>query len=136
MCVAGEPLPKGVRQARFVEDCGYTSVWDEFRYELSEEFGLPSFPLLYATSLLCKLKYGWSFGEASPISKVQNCTRPVLFIHGDNDTFVPSRMVYPLYEAKSGDKSLWVTKGTAHAMSYSDYTEEYMARIRQFCNQK
>ena len=34
----------------FVEDCGYTSVWDEFRGELKEQFGLPAFPTAY-----CKL---------------------------------------------------------------------------------
>ena len=135
MCVAGEQLPQGVRSARFVEDCGYTSVWDEFHYELAEEFGLPDFPLMYATSLLCRLKDGWTFGEAAPIDKVRQCRWPMLFIHGDNDTFVPSWMVHPLYEAKPGQKSLWVTKGTIHAKSYTDYTQDYIARVRQFCSQ-
>jgi len=130
MCVAGEQMPVEVKSVRFVEDCGYASVWDEFSYELSEEFGLPEFPLLYTTSLLCKFKYGWSFGEASPISQVRKCAYPMLFIHGDNDTFVPSWMVHPLYEAKQGEKELWITKGTKHALSYTDYPEEYIQRIQ------
>ena len=124
MCVSGEKMPECVKNIRFIEDCGYTSVWDEFSYELKEEFGLSDFPLMYATSLLCKIKYGWSFGEASPI--------PMLFIHGDNDTFVPSEMVHPLYEAKQGEKEIWITKGTEHARSYADYREEYVKRIRAF----
>ena len=130
MCVSGEKMPECVKKVRFIEDCGYTSVWDEFHYELSEEFGLPDFPLLYATSLLCKMKYGWSFGEASPLGQVRKCAYPMLFIHGDNDTFVPSWMVYPLYEAKQGEKELWITKGTEHALSYADYPEEYAQRIQ------
>ena len=73
MCVSGEKMPECVKNIRFIEDCGYTSVWDEFSYELKEEFGLSDFPLLYATSLLCKIKYGWSFGEASPIKQVGKC---------------------------------------------------------------
>ena len=44
-------------------------------------------------------------------------------------------MVHPLYEAKPGQKSLWVTKGTIHAKSYTDYTQDYIARVRQFCSQ-
>ena len=53
----------------FVEDCGYTSVWDEFRGELKEQFGLPAFPLLHTASWLCRQEYGWDFREASAWSK-------------------------------------------------------------------
>ena len=134
MCMSGEKMPEGVKNVRFIEDCGYTSVWDEFQYELKEEFDLSPFPLLYSTSLLCKIKYGWSFGEASPIKQVKKCPYPMLFIHGDDDTFVPSWMVHPLYEAKQGEKELWITKGTKHARSYNDYTEEYIQRIKGFIN--
>ena len=132
MCVSGEKMPECVKNIRFIEDCGYTSAWDEFSYELKELFGLSDFPLLYSTSLLCKIKYGWSFGEASPIKQVEKCPYPMLFIHGDNDTFVPSEMVHPLYEAKKGEKEIWITKGTEHARSYADYREEYVQRIRAF----
>src|SRR3712207_7323126 len=31
----------------FVEDCGYTSTFDEFSEQLDEQFSLPPFPLLY-----------------------------------------------------------------------------------------
>ena len=132
MCVSGEKMPECVKNIRFIEDCGYTSVWDEFSYELKEQFGLSDFPLMYATSLLCKIKYGWSFGEAASIKQVKKCPYPMLFIHGDEDTFVPSWMVHPLYEAKQGEKELWITKGTEHAKSYGDYREEYVERIKNF----
>ena len=29
-----------------VEDCGYSSVWDEFELQLGNVFGLPSFPIM------------------------------------------------------------------------------------------
>ena len=132
MCVSGEKMPECVKNIRFIEDCGYTSAWDEFSYELKELFGLSDFPLLYATSLLCKIKYGWSFGEASSIKQVGKCPYPMLFIHGDNDTFVPSEMVHPLYEAKQGEKEIWITKGTEHARSYADYREEYFKKVKTF----
>lgn len=132
MNVSGEPLLDGIRNIHFVEDCGYTSVWDEFRYELNAMFGLPAFPLLHATSLLCRLKYGWSFSQAAPLRQVARCPYPMLFIHGDSDDFVPSPMVHPLYAAKQGPKQLWITPGSAHAHSYKDYPDEYAARLRRF----
>ena len=119
----------------FVEDCGYTSVWDEFQGEMKGQFGLPAFPLLHIASLLCKLEYGWSFREASALQQVARCQLPMLFIHGEDDTFVPTEMVYPLYEAKPEPKALWIAPGSAHALSYRDHPEEYTARVKAFVEQ-
>lgn len=130
MMVSGERLPAYVRC--FVEDCGYTSVRDQFAKELREQFGLPAFPLLDVTSLLCRVKYGWDFREASALEQVARSDRPMLFIHGDADDFVPTSMVYPLFEAKPGEKELWVVPGAAHAMSYRDHREEYTRRVGEF----
>lgn len=130
MNVSGEKTLPSVKG--FVEDCGYTSVWDEFSYELSETFGLPEFPLLYSASALCGLKYGWTFGEASPLKQVAKCRKPMLFIHGGNDTYVPTRMVYPLYNAKPSSKQLIVFHGSRHARSYKDHRKEYEQAVRKF----
>ena len=119
----------------FVEDCGYTSVWDEFRGELKGQFGLPAFPLLHTASLLCQLEYGWNFREASALKQVARCQLPMLFIHGESDTFVPTEMVYSLYEVKPGPKALWIAPQSAHAMSYHDHPEEYTARVKAFVEQ-
>ena len=81
---------------------------------------------------MCDLKYGWSFREASALRQVAKCELPMLFIHGDADDFVPTRMVYPLYEAKPGEKELWVVPGAAHAMSYRDNRAEYTRRVAEF----
>ncbi len=130
MCVAGDETPDYVRA--FIEDCGYTSVWEEFEGELQGQFSLPPFPLLHTTSLLCKLVHGWSFTEASPLNQVKHCTKPMLFIHGTNDTYVPTAMVHPLFEAKPGIKRLWLAPGSAHAVAYKDHPREYTETVRMF----
>lgn len=130
MCLSGDSLPAYVRC--FVEDCGYTSVWDEFEGQLREQFSLPAFPLMWTTSALCRVKYGWSFGEASALRQVARCHRPMLFIHGTDDTFVPTSMVRPLYDAKPQPKELWLAPGSAHARSYTDHPQEYTRRVARF----
>lgn len=130
MNVSGEKTPDYVKC--FVEDCGYTSAWDEFSHELKDLFGLPDVPLLYSASLLCKLTKGWSFGEASPVKQVAKCTKPMLFIHGGNDTFVPTAMVHPCYEAKPQPKELWIASGSKHAQSYHDHKADYIFRVKTF----
>ena len=130
MMLSGEDVPECVRC--YVEDCGYTSVWDEFAGEVRNQFHLPSFPLLYAASALCKVQLGWSFGEASSLSQVRKCYRPMLFIHGEQDDYVPTEMVYRLYEAKPQSKALWIAPGSPHAWSYHDHPAEYTRQVRQF----
>lgn len=130
MCVSGEDTPSYIRC--FVEDCGYTSVWDEFSHELKQQFGLPAFPILHTSSFLCSMKYGWNFREASPLAQVAKCKKPMLFIHGDQDDFVPTWMVYPLYRAKSQPKELWIAHGSKHALAYHDHKAEYTEKVVRF----
>ena len=133
MMMSGMGYPEEIKDIRFVDDCGYTSVWDEFAGELKNQFDLPEVPLMYTTSLICKLHNGWTFGEASALKAVRRSKYPILFIHGDEDTFVPTEMVYRLYKVcPSNEKSLWITKGAKHAESYKLYKEEYVRRVREF----
>ena len=108
------------------------SEGEEIQLGLKAQFSLPPFTLLYTASALCKLKYGWSFGEASPLRQVAKCHRPMLFIHGDADTYVPFAMMQPLYDAKPQPKQMWVAKGSKHADAYLDHREEYTATVREF----
>ena len=78
------------------------------------------------------MKYGWNFREASALEQVKKCTRPMLFIHGADDDYVPTWMVYPLYEAKSQPKELWIVPDTEHAVAYRNYPEEYTRRVKAF----
>jgi fermentation-respiration switch protein FrsA (DUF1100 family) len=132
MMVSGEKLPPYIKC--FIDDCGYTSAWDEFSYELKEMFGLPEFPILYTASLLTKVRFGWSFGEASALKQVAKCKLPMLFIHGNIDTYVPTRMVFPLYQAKPQPKEIWMVPGATHAQSYHNNQRAYTARVAQFVN--
>lgn len=130
MMLSGDSLPPYVKA--FVEDCGYTSVWAQFRKELKEQFSLPAFPVLYIASALCGVRYGWTFGEASALEAVRRCRRPMLFIHGTADDYVPTAMVYELYAAKPQPKELWAVAGVAHAAAYRQAPDDYRRRVANF----
>lgn len=130
MCVSGEPQEPYVRC--FVEDCGYTSVWDEFSGELKNQFGMPEFPLLHTASLLTGIRYGWNFKEASPLKQVERCTLPMLFIHGNRDTFVPTWMGDTLYAHKKGEKEYWKVPGVDHAHAYLQFPKIYTQKVKNF----
>ncbi len=131
MMMSGDETPSYVKA--FVEDCGYSSVWNQFAYNLKDSFGLPTFPVLDAASIVCKLRYGWSFKEASSLEQLAKCEKPMLFIHGGDDDFVPTPEVYLNYDAKvKGYKDMWIAEGSAHAKSFTDYPAEYTAKVRDF----
>lgn len=130
MMLSGDDTPDYVKC--FVEDCGYSSVWDQFVHNMRQQFNLPAFPVMYASSLLCQIKYGWNFQEASSVKQVTKCQKPMLFIHGADDDFVPTSMVYDVYNAKPEPKELWVVPGAIHARSYLVATDEYTQKIKLF----
>lgn len=131
MMMSGDELPPYIRA--FVEDCGYSSVWDEFAANLKDSFHLPPFPVLHSANHVCKKRYGWSFKEASCVDQLAKCDRPMLFIHGDADTFVPFSHLQKNYDAKvNGYKEMWVTEGAVHAESFCKYPEEYKQHVHSF----
>lgn len=130
MMAAGEELPPQVKG--IVEDCGYTSVWDIFADELSYLFHLPPFPVLYAADLMSKVRAGYSFREASAVRQVKKSRVPMLFIHGSEDTFVHTEMVYEVYEACPGEKELLVVDGAGHGQAYAKDPDLYFGTVFRF----
>ena len=132
MMLSGDDnLPPYIRA--FVEDCGYTSVWDQLTHNLKDTYHLPSFPFLTSASIVCKNRYGWSFKEASSVNQLAKSEKPMLFIHGEKDDFVPTEHVYKNYEAKTkGYKEMWIAPESKHAMSFKDHPAEYTEHVRAF----
>lgn len=133
MMLSGEVLPMQVKA--IVEDCGYTSVQDQLSYQLKRMYHLPSFPILNSTSLLCKLKAGYNFTEASALAQIKKNKLPILFIHGDEDTFVPTEMVWRLYSACTSEKEIYIVKGAGHGMAYWIEKDYYESKVRSFLGQ-
>lgn len=133
MMVSGEKIPENVKC--FVEDCGYTSAWDEFAYQLKAIYNLPSFPIMNGVNILVKLRTGYDLKEASALNQVKKCSKPMLFIHGDKDTFVPYEMVQELYtKASCPEKELFITHNAGHAESFKIYSDIYWQKVLEFAN--
>jgi hypothetical protein len=130
MMVSGEELPSQVKV--IVEDCGYTSAYEELAYQLKRMYKLPPFPILPATSVVAKLRAGYSLYEASALKQVEKTHLPVLFIHGDDDRFVPTEMVYRLYEACQSEKEIYIVQGAGHGHAYGTDRTAYVQKVGDF----
>jgi len=130
MMLAGDETPDEVKC--FVEDCGYTSVWDEFAYVARHNYNMPAFPFMHIANQICRWQYGWDFREASSLEQLKNSIKPMLFIHGTEDHYVPTRMVHELYRTKPRNKAIWEAPGSRHAYSYHDHQKEYTHQVAAF----
>ncbi len=130
MAASGEALPPQVKA--IIEDCGYSSLWEQLSWQLKRFFRLPAFPFMYTTSLITKLLAGYGFKEVSPIEQVKKSVTPTLFIHGGDDSFVPFRMAYELYGACPSKKDIMIAPGAGHGMAYSADAEAYERKIKEF----
>lgn len=130
MMTSGESLPTNVKA--IIEDCGYSSVNEELAYQLNELFSLPPFPLIQVTSLMTKIRAGYFFGEADAIKQLEKNQLPMLFIHGDADTFVPYEMLDKVYQTTNGPKEKYIVPGAEHAKAYSIDPENYQKTVSSF----
>lgn len=115
-----------------IADCPYTSAWEEFSYQMHASFHLPDFPILPLCDLYCRLFCGYRFRDASPLEAVKQAKKPILFIHGDADDFVPTFMQDILYDACSAPKEKLTVAGAVHARSYYQNPSRYQAAVRAF----
>jgi len=132
MMALGEPLPDNVACA--VEDCGFTSLWDEYEHQAREflRLGLAAKPLLHALDAVARLRAGFSIREASAVEQLKKSRTPTLFIHGDADNIVPFRMLREAYDACPCEKEMLVARGAGHGES--QYQEAlYFGAIKGFC---
>ena len=130
MMTSGEELPDNV--VAVVEDCGYTSVWDVFSDEIESLFHVPTFPLLDTASLISELRAGYGFKEASALSQVSKAKVPIFFVHGSEDNFVHTDMVYSVYEACSTEKELYIAEGAEHGEAMYIDPDVYYEKIFAF----
>lgn len=130
LMTSGENLPEQVKA--IVEDCGYTSAEGVLEYQLKRMYNLPGFPIVNVTSMLTKLKAGYTFSEASALEQVKKAKVPIMFIHGEKDTFVPFEMVYELYDAANTEKELYVVPDAEHGNAYDINPSLYEEKVTNF----
>lgn len=133
MMTSGEKLPSQVKA--IIEDCGYSNVKDEIEHEAQDLYSMPAFPrfpMVEIVSGINKLKVGYFLKDGSSVNQLKKNKLPIFFIHGQKDTFVPTKMVYENYKASSSPKQLWIVKDAKHAQSFQTHPLQYKAHIQKF----
>lgn len=123
------PLPENVKG--IVADCGYSSP-KAIMMVVLRAMKLPA-PIVYPLTRLGGILFqGADMNAASPVEAVKHCKVPVLFIHGEDDRFVPCYMTLENYEACASEKMLVTVPGAGHGLCYVVDFEAYDRAAREF----
>lgn len=115
-----------------ISDCGFTSPYDVFAHILRRDYKLPTFPIMHTTDAMCRKKAGYGFREYSTITALKKNDCPVLFIHGEEDKFVPPGMSRENYEACTAPKELLIVPNAGHGASYYENPAMYEEKMIHF----
>lgn len=130
LMTTGLPLPLQVKAV--VSDCAFTSAWHVFEAVLKKSYHMPAFPVLHIANEMVKKKAGYSLSECNGVKEVAKTDKPVLFIHGKEDTFVPCSMAYELYNACNSEKKLVIVEGAGHVESCYKDEKLFQGVIKEF----
>lgn len=129
------PLPENV--VGVIADCGYTSPEEIIKLVIPAMVPVPV-NVIYPFVKLGAILFGhFSVTSSSAMDAMKQCKLPILFIHGEKDTFVPFYMMQKVYDACISEKKYkYPVPNSPHARAtFEDYDgcakvmDDFMAEI-------
>lgn len=115
-----------------IADCGFNSPEKIIRKVAHQNFRINGFLLMPVMNLFCLIFGGFSVYSVSSEKALGNFKKPVLFIHGTADDFVPCEMSVSGYGAANEPKILCTVEGAPHGMSYLVDTKKVQQAFSDF----
>ncbi|MCI8332089.1 MAG: alpha/beta hydrolase [Clostridiales bacterium] len=114
-----------------IDDCGYSSAFDEIAYTARQRMHLPVIAVR-AANLFSRLLTGVCWHNVSVPEAVRRNTLPKLFIHGEEDGLVPYEMGLANYKAAAGEKTFISVPRAGHAAAHLTDPEKVEKALRVF----
>lgn len=132
LLACGEDLPSNLKLC--IADCPFDSIYDLFKYLSGHMIGLPSFLSTYILNGMCiiaRVIHGTSL-NFSVENHLKKAKVPILFFHGDEDTFVPYKSSKNMYTSYKNYKKIVIAKYAPHCLSVILIYDKYIKHIKDF----
>ena len=120
-----------------VADCGFADIENVLEGAVENSLRLPSF-LVKAASAGSKMLYGYSFSQMRPVDMLSGNQVPILFIHGEDDTFILPENSRRMAAETDGYSEVHLIHGAGHAnsvltdpVSYREYVTAFLDKIQK-----
>ena len=110
----------------------YAEVYELIAFEVGRKTLVPEWiapVFIPGASLLANILYGIDLGRLAPERAVKNIDLPILVIHGEDDTRIPTEHGIRVHEAAPSGSRRWIVPGTDHVEAFESYPEEYVDRV-------
>lgn len=134
LLASGEVLPTAVKL--LIADSSYSSIYSVVRWTLPKVSHLPVKRFLRLANRYSKKLVGYPFLKFSVTRQLGSNHLPVLFLHGEEDHFLPVSESGILQRATAGKKKLVTFKGMGHLEAKTKDSEAYWAEIMEFINEE
>jgi len=125
-------LPSNLKSV--VADCGYTSPYEIMWKIARKDRNIPLPRLILGIgNIMAKILADFDFNEYDTFKGLRYNQRPVIFIHGTEDSFVPIEMSIANYQYCTSEKFLYLVEHCPHAIANLVDEEEYRKNLIQFC---
>ncbi|GAC1627075.1 MAG: alpha/beta hydrolase [Chloroflexota bacterium] len=115
-----------------VADSSFATMRDVVAFAIRRH-RLPAHPIVGLSDLFNYWRHGYRFSAVKPIDAIgRMAPRPVLIIHGEEDSVTPVDNAYRLFEAAREPKELWVVPGARHCGAYFAHRQTYVRRVSEF----
>ena len=129
-----ESLKYDPKVAFAIEDCGYSDLPTLLLHRMkSSSIPFPAF-FLPGASLITKLFYGFSLKEVSPKETIKKSKTPLLIIHGEDDSYVPTIEGKEIYASRPNGSEIHLVPKAIHARSYEVNPQAYEEICMGFIN--
>jgi fermentation-respiration switch protein FrsA (DUF1100 family)/flagellar basal body-associated protein FliL len=116
----------------YIADCPYSTILDQLLYRMKVEYNIQFVPLMHLVAWVVLLRAGFRLSDVNCLEAVKKADKPILFIHGSEDDYVPTHMGKALYNAKPEPKELYLVPGAAHAKALATDPENYSRVVFEF----
>ena len=113
-------------------DCGYIRAYDEILYCIKHYFHINGNLFITMINFWCKVFAKYDLKEKDTLTSLSNANIPILFIHGEDDDFVPCENTIINYDKYHGPKKIVLFKNTSHGISYLTDSKKYVNSIKMF----
>ncbi len=114
-----------------ISDCAFTSPNAIWHHVFKNNLKLNTQFLYHIAKMYITKRAGFG-DDVSTVDSVEKTKIPILFIHGENDSFVPVDMTYQNFNACASKKHLLIVKNAEHGMSYFTNPNDYEKNVLSF----
>lgn len=118
--------------AAVVADASYAALGDLIASRF-DRWHLPGGLMLRLTDIFNQMALGYRMSCLHPAYAVQRIApRPLLLIHGGDDSLIPAAHARRIFENAGEPKELWIAEGADHCGAYFLDREAYCRRVAAF----